>query len=349
MGSLQRLEFRKKPTLIGLARFFCIGASRTALIAACIAPFVIPATTHAEIVTRPDLGYCANDIRQGWHFYCDPDAQAPEEEDAPKPVAAPAPQTPPKAPEPTKKKTATERMKEFSARIDELKHMAILEPTPDNLHNYMMAQAVAMRMASTFADQWQRVLFKTPELDANVRNPTSNLGGHIFQDIRTQEEEDALIEAASSKGLMFVFEGEEGCAVCELQSRIIGTMAETYGVRVLPVSVDGSVTEHFPNPMVDNGQLERFGLDKFPRPNVSLVDPATDEVIIIGSGLMTQDVLLKRIHMLTTTEPGQSYANEGFLRDHAGYAPGALPREAVAPVLPENPLTQLLGAQGENP
>jgi len=311
------------------------------VICAILMSAVISNAAQSE-TSRPDLGYCENnEVRQGWHFYCDPEAAPPKEEQ--EEVTAPAPQPAP-APPPTPK-TATERMEDFNARITELKHMAILEPTPDNLHNYMTAQAVAMRMASTFADQWQRVLFKTPELDANVRNPTSGLGGQIFQDIRTQEREEALVEAASSKGLMFVFQSPERCAVCELQSKILGDLSERFGIRVLPVSVDGSVTEDFPQPLAANGQLERFGIDHLPRPNLSLVDPATNEVIVIGSGLLTQDVILERVHVLTKFEPGERYAGQQFLEEHGGYALEALPTPSrsqrkpdLAPAFEPNPV-----------
>lgn len=274
---------------------------------------------------RPDLGYCADGtIRQGWHFYCDPDAQPPQEKEEEKTARPPsAPVAAPSQP------TATERMEAFNTRINELKHLAILEPTPDNLHNYMTAQAVAMRMASTFADQWQRVLFKTPELDANVRNPTSGLGGQIFQDVRAQEREAALVSAAQTKGLMFVFQGVARCAVCELQSKILGDLAARFGINVIGVSVDGSTTPEFPQPLSDSGQLKRFGIDHLPRPNLALVDPTTNEVIILGSGLLTQDVILERVYVLTKLEPGERYAGKEFLRDHGGYT-----LEATRPARP---------------
>lgn len=319
------------------------------VVAAIVVLLAVSANLSMADNKRPELGYCGeNIVRQGWHYYCDPDALPPPENKAALPEPTPAP-TP--APAPVQKPlTATQRMEAFNARINELKHLAILEPTSDNLHNYMMAQAVAMRMASTFADQWQRVLYKTPELDANVRNPTSGLGGQIYQDVKSREREEAFVAATQTKGLMFVFQGPQFCAVCELQSKILGDLAGRFGVSVIGVSVDGATTAEFPQPLSDSGQLKRFGIDHLPRPNLALVDPKTNEVIILGSGLLTQDVILERVHVLTTFAPGERYAGEQYLRDHGGYALERLPASAptkapLQPTLP-NP-TNLVQVNGD--
>ena len=284
------------------------------LMACLSAVLVLAGSAHASEKGRA-LGYCENnDVRKGWHFYCDPDAQPPEpEETEDEPVVA-APPPPAQVPQ----QTPSERLKAFQMRLENIKALAILEPSEDNLKHYMMAQAVAMRMASTFADQWQRVLYKTPALDANIANPTSALGGQVFQDIRTTEREEALVAAAAHKGFLFVFQGETTCAVCPVQSRIIGDLKERYGIRVLAVSMDGSTTPEFPQPLADDGQIERLGLDAYPRPTLALVDPNTDEVTIIGSGLLTQDVVLERVHVLTRYAPGERYTNDDFRERHGG-------------------------------
>ena len=273
------------------------------------------------------FGYCdGNEVRKGWHFYCDPDALPPQDEPEEE-IATPAP--PPAAPK-APKLTPSERLEAFQKRLEDIKALAILEPTEDNLKHYMVAQSVAMRMASTFADQWQRVLYKTPELDANIGNPVSGIGGQVFQDIRTAEREEALVTAALRKGFLFVFQDEATCAVCPVQSRIIGDLQSRFGIRVLAVSLDGSTTPEFPAPLSDNGQIARLGLDAYPRPTLALVDPQTDEVTIIGSGLLTQDVVLERVNVLTRYAPGERYTNEDF-RTRYGGAPLSRGQEAGIP------------------
>jgi len=194
----------------------------------------------------------------------------------------------------------------------------------------MVAQAVAMRMASTFADQWQRVLYKTPELDANIGNPVSSIGGQVFQDIRTAEREEALVSAAADKGFLFVFQDEASCAVCPVQSRVIGDLRDRFGIRVLAVSMDGSATPEFPTPLADQGQIERLGLTDYPRPTLALVDPQTDEVTIIGSGLLTQDVVLERVNVLTRYAPGERYTNEDFRANYGGASSIGRPEQGRA-------------------
>lgn len=286
---------------------------------ALVAALFLATTAFANEKGR-SLGWCEdNDVRKGWHFYCDPDALPPEpepEKDVMPPVAS-VPTPPPALPSPT------ERLEAFQKRLEDIKSLAILEPTEDNLKHYMMAQGVAMRMASTFADQWQRVLYKTPSLDANIGNPVSAIGGQVYQDIRTTEREEALVLAAAHKGFLFVFQDEATCAVCPVQSRVIGDLQDRYGIRVLAVSMDGSATPEFPQPLSDEGQIARFGLDGYPRPTLALIDPNTEEVTIIGSGLLTQDVVLERVHVLTNYAPGERYTNNDFRQRYGGAPAGA--------------------------
>ena len=85
--------------------------------------------------------------------------------------------------------------------------------------------------------------------------------------------------------------------------------------------------------------------------DVVTVDPRTDEVIILGSGLLTQDVILERVHVLTTFDPGERYAGEQYLRDHGGYALERLPTGGSAPARQPEPepdaprLVQTFGGQ----
>lgn len=88
------------------------------------------------------LGFCAQDASAsrlicngeeiaGWLFYCDPE---PEPEPAPEPQPEPVTKEQP-APPPPAPMTATEQMETFRKQADELKHRAILDPTPENVQS----------------------------------------------------------------------------------------------------------------------------------------------------------------------------------------------------------------------
>lgn len=248
------------------------------------------------------LGNCADDVREGYHFYCDPEEVA-EEEDAP----AMTPKVPAYE-DVNDAQTATEEMMAYRARLDELKHEAVLRPTQENLEAYMTAQLVMIRKAQEFTEVWQRVLLTSPELDTNTRYPLTNVGANLYQDKKSAAQEAALRKVAETSGIMFVFEHESTCPVCPLQAAIVADLRDAYDVPILPITVDGWSYEPFPDVAQDQGQLKALGLDDFPRPVLGILDPATGAIDVIGVGLITREAILDRVHLLTEVEPGERFA-----------------------------------------
>lgn len=255
-------------------------------------------------------GYCKDRDTVGWNFYCEdsiPDEE-PVQEPASQPVVAPPPPPPDEPAQKVEEPLSyTDQMMAFRANIDELKHRAILVPTPENVQAYMRAQNEAVQMAGLFTEVWQRNLFSNPDLDANVKRPLNTVGSQMRQDQRNAERESALNYATTEMGLLYVYEGPSRCLVCETQSQIIADMVSRYGIDVLAVSGDGYISQHFPQSVVDQGQLSRLELLDHPRPLFALVDPQSDGVILIGAGLMTQDVLLERVRIIVSVPEGELY------------------------------------------
>ncbi|WP_372574730.1 conjugal transfer protein TraF [Ruegeria jejuensis] len=250
--------------------------------------------------------FCNGDEVTGWHFYCDPE---PEEDPEPQPEPEPeTTQAPEPAPEPDPKPlTATEQIEAYRKHANELKHRAILEPTPENLQAYMRVNREMVVMAQKFTAVWQRVLFSYPDLDANVKRPLTQMGTHIYQDQKNLAERAALQRAAEDATLIFVFDDPAYCRVCLAQSQILDAMRQQYGVEILAVSTDGSAIEHFPDAVADSGQLESLGMSEFPRPFVAVVDLTNGAVDHIGGGLLTEDQILERIRVVREIPIGERY------------------------------------------
>lgn len=255
-------------------------------------------------------GYCGDDIQVGWHFYCDPTKQKPQEPAAaPPPPEAPAPEPEPErveeqAPQPPSYK---EQIEAYRAEMDEMKYKAVLEPTPENVEAYMTRQYEMQRMATAFTDQWQRTLFRTPELDINTRFPLSQMGGAVYQDQKRVAREAALKEAATNLGFMVVVEDSAVCGLCTPQLEVIARLQASHGIEAIVVAADGSYHPLFPNAVVDAGQLRALGLEDNPRPFVALVEPRSGAVEPIGSGLLTEDVILERVFVVTKVAAGERY------------------------------------------
>ena len=265
--------------------------------AAVLGLVVAPAADAAGLV-------CNGEHITGWHFYCEPEPgkepeQPPEKPRAPEPAAAPPP---PEAPP-----TATEEMMALRKEADELKHRAILDPTPENMEAYMRMNAMMAQKAATFAGAWQRVLYENPVLDANVDRPLTQMGKAIYQDQKNVRQKLALQRAARNSGLIFVYEDPLACRLCVAQAQVLKAMEETYGVDVLAVSADGTPIEGFGDFVIDAGQLRELELEDHPRPFLALVEPQSGDMQLLGGGLLTEDLILERVYAVREVEFGEQY------------------------------------------
>jgi conjugal transfer pilus assembly protein TraF len=247
------------------------------------------------------LPLCQDQKVSGWSFYCrsEPeDPEAPEEPEAPKETAA----EPPKEAFP-----ATEQIMAFRKRVDEVKYRAVLDPTEQNVLAYMEMNKMIAEKAGAFTDQWQRILYKTPHLDANTSYPLASAGVGVYQDQMRKAREATIRNVANEQGLIFVFEDPAVCGICRVQGEVLKAMESLYGISVLGVSRDGGSLETFPNAPVDSGRLKQLGLDSYPSPTLALVNPKTNSVDVIGSGLLTADQVLERVFVISEIPVGERY------------------------------------------
>lgn len=254
------------------------------------------------------FGFCQDEAQKGWNYYCDPKrakkTPAPIKPAPASPVPAASPDAQPSEP----RFPATAAIEAQRKELDELRNRAVLEPSPENVKVYMAAQAKMIDQATTFADIWQRVLFKSPELDANKDYPLTSIGGEAYQDRKRGLYEEALREAAANLGFMVVVTDEQSCALCGPQLEVIKLMQANYGISPLVITKDGSHHPLFPEAKLDTGQLKKLGLAGHPTPFVALVEPISGAVEPLGSGLLTEDLILERIYLITRVPAGAAFA-----------------------------------------
>src|SRR5471032_361983 len=122
----------------------------------------IPAAV-SDTANKPDLPSTPGTYwlrnSEGWFWYRDPPA-------APRPPkASPVPQSRPR------------ELVEFEAmqkRLDELKRIAVMNPSDSNLLGYMSYQRMVMNKSEVFAQSWQRLVWTTPELDYGLTGRPTN-------------------------------------------------------------------------------------------------------------------------------------------------------------------------------
>ncbi len=208
------------------------------------------------------LDMCNDTNTSGWSFYCHPPVEPPKD---PAPNTPAPPSTPAPAPAPHEM-TYTEQMMAYRKLIDETKHRAILNPTRENVLAYMEINKQIADRAGAFTDQWQRILFETPSLNANVSSPLASAGIGVYQDQMRVAREETFKNVVNQAGLMFIFEGDERCGICRVQGQVLRDMEARYGVTILAVSKDGNGNANYPDAYVDDGRLADLGLDQYPAP-----------------------------------------------------------------------------------
>lgn len=238
-----------------------------------------------------DRFYC-RERKLGTWFYC---SKPKPPERAPKTTPSPAPPS----------QSATERMEAVTAKLRELKALAILEPTEENVTAYIRFQREQLDRASLFGDVWQRAIWQTPELDYTLQRPVGTVAKRAWLDSRRSDRERALTTLSERYGLFYFF--AQGCAACSVFSPILKSVADSHGIHVMAVSVDGGPSETFSRYVVDSGQRRRMGLTDNVTPAVVLFDTVTKRAIPVSHGILAADELMDRLYVLTQTEPGRDF------------------------------------------
>jgi conjugal transfer pilus assembly protein TraF len=244
--------------------------------------------------SRADDFYCG-ERKLGTWFYCE----------RPKPAVE---QTAEQAPGMAKQPTGPAALAELQAvqrELEERKALAIMYPTPIHIAEYIGYQRQQLDRASTFADQWQRTIWQTPNLDYTLQRPVSTLGKRTWSLVKADAQRQTLNSLAQRYGIFYFFSSD--CAACEAFSPVLKSLSTAHGFPVMAVSMDGGSTPSFPNFVVDNGQYELMGLVGRNVPALVLFDSVTTRPIPIGYGVMAADEIEERIFQLTQVEPGSYF------------------------------------------
>jgi conjugal transfer pilus assembly protein TraF len=240
-----------------------------------------------------DCPYWKTDCK-GWLFYRDPAAVSP------RPKAKP---TPPDAANALKRAEVIQH-DTMNKNLDELRKVAIMNPTPDNMHAYMSYQMMAMNTAAKFADAWQRTVWTDPNLDYAMRGrPTTQFGLESF-DAELQRKQRATVAAlAKTHGLYFFFRSD--CPYCHKFAPVLKRFAQETGMTVFPISLDGPGLPEFPIPTPDNGASQLLQISAVPA--VVLAVPGTGEKQVISYGVVADTDLYERIYTLTSVKVGNRF------------------------------------------
>lgn len=199
----------------------------------------------------------------------------------------------------SKLKTAEELRKELKIRED----IAVMNPTEQNMKNYLEAWHLVMDKGTVFTDQWRRVVWANPQFDYSTRQPSNNSAIRVNNQLKEENRSSYLREIAKEHGLIFFFRSD--CPYCHQYAPTLKMLSEMYGVEVLAVSIDGGGLPDFPNYRDGRAVAQKWGIEKVPA--TFIASKKTGEHAPIGFGVMSLQEVIERIWVLTNTTPGQEF------------------------------------------
>ncbi len=220
------------------------------------------------------------DLDFGYHFYCD-DGMREEERQHPK--------------QEKDHKAELEKMKQ---ELESRKAKAVIEPTEENVKEYMEYQKKVLDNSSEFADVWRRVLWKHPELDYTLKNPTNTLAKQEQIDLKKEDIKSSLLRLNERYGLFFIYKST--CPYCHKYSAILKEFSSMYGVDIVPITLDGIAIEGWKdNTIKDLSALRKLGLENINQvPATVLFDNRQKKVLPVGYGVLSISDLEDRIYVL---------------------------------------------------
>jgi len=215
---------------------------------------------------------------EGWAWYEDKEPEKKEEV-----VGNPVPVV-----------TASERLEKYQKDLHEKQSKAVLEPTQENVREYMEQQQITMDMATEFSKSWAKVLLSHPQLDFTAKeNPVTAYGVQIQKQVKKQEKESLINQISKDHALLYIYNGNE--LECQAFAYVVNLLIQKYDFELLAISVDGTLLEGFKNNNVNNGIVEKLEVTIFPA--LFMVNPETKIVTPISYGMKAMDSVEDNIFM----------------------------------------------------
>jgi conjugal transfer pilus assembly protein TraF len=189
-------------------------------------------------------------------------------------------------------------MAEARIELEEALNLAILEPTEENVADYMRLQKRWVDQSAGFAQTWQRVLLSDPLLNETVGNPTSQYGSQVSKERRRRDREALIQDLTHSYGLLFLYEGDS--LESQAMAQVVALLHDKYAWDYLPISVDGKYLSVFESSYPANDLVAELGVSTFPA--LLLLDPDSRQVVPIGFGVLALEQVERNIQLQFSKE-----------------------------------------------
>jgi conjugal transfer pilus assembly protein TraF len=193
---------------------------------------------------------------------------------------------------------ALDELNTLQKELEGAKALAVMYPTSQHIEQYIRLHNTVLEKASLFSNQWQQVIWQTPELDFSIDKPTDNAARHLYYDLEKTVDKQTIQSFNDEYGLFFFFRGS--CPYCHEFAPILKNIENQYGITVMAISLDGGTLPEYPTAVSDNGLAQQLRVEVVPA--LYALHPQTQKVIPLSFGFVSEAELLRRINTLAQAQ-----------------------------------------------
>lgn len=180
-------------------------------------------------------------------------------------------------------------------------HKARVTKKVEDMRAFLSLQHYWLGESTRFRNLFQKTMLAYPQYDYQVTHPNSKLGIGVTDNLREAHQQEVITKLSQSHGLLFFYRGKSAYDLKQIP--IIADFCKRHNLSLRPISVDGVLSPELQETRFDNGQADRLGVRYFPA--LLLVNPKTKHISPVSYGLITQDVLAKRLVQVATHFRGE--------------------------------------------
>lgn len=175
-------------------------------------------------------------------------------------------------------------------------HKARATHSMHDMKIFLSLQDYWLKESSIFSHLFQKTMRYYPEYDYTVTHPTAHLAVKVRDEERVIYQQQVLSQLARHHGILFFYRSLN--PYDQKQIPIVRDFCARFHLSLIPISVDGQVSQALPSSRLDKGQANALGVRYFPA--LLLVNPTTQKMVPVAFGLTTQDSLIERLVAVAT-------------------------------------------------
>lgn len=178
----------------------------------------------------------------------------------------------------------TEQLKIVQQKLEHLKAKMVMQPTIENVRDYMVMQNKIFASSDKVSRAWQMALLKYPELANLEENPNTELGAKIKYQIDEANNKQKVQEFAEHFELIYFH--QDNCRYCHSFAPVLKSLIEEYNFKLKLINI------------ADHSQL-KAQLNITSTPTLIGYNRANDIYVPIAHGFVPLDNLTRNIVMVS--------------------------------------------------